>query len=142
MLPLTPLQIRSALAAGEEAKVILGAAIDAQVEHITRQLKQADDALLGGESETIAAFLQAQLQQATAAAEMPPAAAPPCHPQSQSALALSAAYMTSEMRPLSTAVQFSPVDKDHYRLSVVQMLPPLGRIQAPIPSSPPPIPRL
>ena len=137
VLVLTPQQTRSIIAAGAEAKVILAEAIDAQVEHLTLQLKQANDALLGGESETIAAFLQAQLQQATAAAEAPPAEAPPCLPQSQSALALAAAYMTSEATALSAAVQFGPVDKDHYRMSVLQMLPPLGCMQAPLPSSPP-----
>jgi hypothetical protein len=88
------MQARAAHAAGEEAKSILAAAIDAQVQDVVRQLKHADDALLGGESQGIAAFLQLQLQQATVAAEAPPAAALPCQPGSESAMALAAAYVS------------------------------------------------
>ena len=72
----------------------MAAAIDAQVQDIVRQLKHADDALLGGESQGIAAFLQLQLQQATSAAEAPPASALPCQPRSESAMALAAACVS------------------------------------------------
>jgi hypothetical protein len=129
--------VRAARAAGEEAKLIVAAAIDAHVEHVVQQLKQADDTLLGGEADAIAMFMQAQLQQAVAAAENPPPSAFPCIPESQAALALAAAYMTSEMKPLSAVAQFCPTDKEQFRTKINQMLPPVGHIRIPVPSSPP-----
>ena len=129
--------MRAARAAGEEAKLIVAAAIDAHVEHVVQQLKQADDTLLGGEADAIAMFMQAQLQQAVAAAENPPPSAVPCIPESPAALALAAAYMTSEMKPLSAVAQFCPTDKEQFRIKINQILPPLGHIRIPVPSSPP-----
>ena len=44
--------------------------------------------------------------------------------------------MTSELRAISGAVQFNPVDKELYRTSVGQVLPSLGCLHAPASSSP------
>jgi hypothetical protein len=127
-------QAEVAYAAGEEAKHILSVAIDSHVRTFVQQLKQADDALLGGECEGIAALLQAQLQRAVAATESPPSSALPCHPSTDSAKSLAAAYMTSEVKALQPVAQFMPVDKEQFRLCVQQVLPPLGHIRAHDPS--------
>jgi hypothetical protein len=137
VIPFTSYQLHAARAAGEEAKLIVAAAIDAHIELIVQQLKQADDTLLGGEANEIVAFLQAQLQQAVAATESPPPSAFPCILGSPAALALAAAYMTSEMKPISASAQFCPTDKEQFRTRINQMLPPLGHIRTPVPTSPP-----
>ena len=114
----------------------MAAAIDAQVQQFVRQLQHADDTILGGQSAELAAYLQAQLAHATAAATSPPASALPCHPESPSAIALASAFMTSDLKAASAAPEFNPTNKEQYASVVARVLPAIGQITVALPSSP------
>lgn len=137
MHALTHLQASAILAAGEEAKLMMISAVDAEVHRLVQQLHQTDHVLLGGDREVICEFLNSQLQRAVSASESPPASALPCLPGSEAAMALAAAYMTSELKGISRVAQFIPKDKEQFRSCMLQNLPSIGDIRAPEPSSPP-----